>query len=78
MRGIDQGAHVMFAQVGDQPRHTAEPAAAGGYSLLQRRLSATRQRQGDSPICTHRKLTGELPRFAGSAQNQNLFAHVVR
>jgi hypothetical protein len=78
MSGIDQCADLLLAQILDEPCDPAEAAAPHRHRLLQRRGSATGQRQGGLPIAAGRQCLRELARLGRAAKNKDAFSHVAR
>ena len=76
--GINQCADLMVAHILDEARDAAEAAATHGDRLRQRRCGAAGQRQGDLHVVAAREFAPEFARFRRTAENKDVWSHVVR
>ena len=72
MRGIDQNAHAVFADIARQSLRASKTADADFPGLRARCCRASRKRQGDAQRGLAHEHLRELSRFAGSAKDQNM------
>jgi hypothetical protein len=75
---IDQCIDLIVEQILREAGDPAEPAAAHGYHLSQRRGGAARQRQGYRDVGTVREVLPELPSLRRPSKNEDVFSHVAR
>ena len=78
MSRINQCIDLVVEQILREAGDPAEPTAANGNRLNQRRGGAARQRQGYRDVGTVREVLPEFSGLSRPSKNEDVFSHAAR
>ncbi len=78
MSRVNQCIDLIDEKILREAGDPAEPAAAHGDYLSQRRGGAARQRQGHREVGAVREVLAKLPGLRRPSKNEDVFSHAAR